>query len=462
MKVFNSLSKKVEDFKPISPELVTMYTCGPTVYDFQHIGNFRTFAVSDLVLRTLKFNDYNVRFIMNLTDVGHLTGDNQGDADTGVDRMEMAAEREGKSVKDISNYYTRVFLEDFEKLNLQKPEKFTKASEYIQEQIDLVKTLEKRGFTYKISDGIYFDTSKYKSYGLMSGLTSENVLEGARVEPNAEKKNPTDFALWKFSPLDQMRWQEWDSPWGRGFPGWHAECSAMILKELGETIDIHMGGEDHKMIHHPNEMAQSECATGKRFVNYFMHVSHLQVDGGRMGKSLGNAYTLSDLEAKSFEPLALRYFYLSAHYRSKLNFTFQALQGAQNALRKLYDLVSSFQEDEDAVEAIDYLEQFKHTLDDDLNTPKALAVMWDMIKSDIPEASKIVTLLKFDEVLGLNLDEYVGFDLPQKVIDLAKIRWTYKKSGIWDKADTVRREIEELGFYVEDTTDNYRIKRKLD
>jgi len=460
MQVYNSLTKQLEDFKPGDPNLVTMYLCGPTVYDYVTIGNFRTYTLGDLLHRILLYKRYKVRFIMNITDVGHLTGDNQGDADTGTDRMEVAAEREGKSAKDIANYYIKDFLRGYEALNLLKPTKFTKATDYISEQIDLVKVLAQKGFTYEISDGIYFDTSKFPQYGQLSGLTVDSIKEGARVAPNIDKKLPTDFALWKFSPRGSARWQEWDSPWGKGFPGWHLECSAMALQELGDTIDLHLGGEDLKMIHHQNEIAQSECATGTQYVRYWLHGAFLRVDGGRMGKSLGNAYTVADIESKGYDPLALRYFYMTAHYRTKLNFTWEALTAAQAALKKLYTIVGGYKEANGSVDA-SYLDKFEECLDDDINMPKAIAIVWDLLKSEMPEASKIATLLQMDTVLGLEIENYVGFEVPQRVLDLAKVRQEYRKSGIWDKADLVRKEMASLGFIIEDKGNDYKIKRKL-
>ena len=461
IRLFNSLSKQLEDFRPQDPNNVTMYLCGPTVYDYVTIANFRTYALGDFLFRTLVLNDYKVNFVMNITDVGHLTGDNLGDADTGDDRLESTAEKEGRSARDIAAFYTQDFLKNYEKLNLVKPKKFTKATQYIQQQIDLVKKLEMKGFTYEISDGVYFDTSKFKEYGELSGLTAENIHEGARVEPNPQKRNPTDFALWKFSPKDKIRWQEWDSPWGRGFPGWHIECSAMAGTELGETLDLHIGGEDLKMIHHQNEIAQSECATGKTFVNYWLHGAFLQVDGGRMGKSLGNAYTLQDIESRGFDALSLRYFYMSAHYRSKLNFTWEALQGSHVSLKKLYGIISTYKEEKGASVASEYYQRFKVALDDDLNFPKAVSIMWDLVKSTVPESSKIVTILKFDEILGLNLADHVGFEVPTEIRDLAKVRNEYRKAGIWEKADVLRRQIEQAGYLVEDLKDTFKIKRKI-
>lgn len=445
---------------PKNPDLVTMYTCGPTVYDYATIGNYRTYTLGDLVYRTLLYRKYNVRYVMNLTDVGHLTGDNMGDADFGEDRLEKAAEKEGKSATEIADYYIKDFKKGVRKLNLLNPTKFTRATEYIKEQIRLVKELENKGYTYKTSDGIYYDTSKFEDYGNLSGLTDENVMEGARVEPNPEKKNPTDFALWKFSPKNSQRWQEWDSPWGKGFPGWHLECSAMCLSELGETVDIHIGGEDLKMIHHQNEIAQSEAATGKKFVKYWMHSSFLQVDGGKMSKSLGNAYTLDDIEKKGYAPLDLRYLYLSAHYRSKLNFTWEALTGAQSALSRLYNLLSGYKETDGRLSS-EYVFKFEEAILDDLNTPKALAVMWDLIKSSLSEGDKVQTLMQFDEVLGLDMQEYVGYEIPKEVLNLAKTREEYRRSGIWDKADVIRKQIEDKGFVVEDEVNGFKVRKRF-
>jgi len=462
IRIYNSLSKQVEDFKPIRPDTVLMYLCGPTVYDYVTIGNFRTYTLGDIVNRVFAFNGFKVKYVMNYTDVGHLTGDNLGDADTGDDRLESAADKEGRSAREIADYYINDFLKAYDRLNLLRPYKFTRATEYIHEQIDLVRVLERLGFTYKTSDGIYFDTAKFEEYGALSGLSAESIKEGARVEPNPEKKNPTDFALWKFSPTDKKRWQEWDSPWGIGFPGWHLECSAMSMKELGETIDVHLGGEDLRMIHHQNEIAQSECATGKTFVNYWMHGAFLQIDGGRMGKSLGNAYTVLDIENKGYDPMALRYFYLSAHYRSTLNFTWDALLGAQNSLHKLYDILSGYKESEDASPSERHLSLFIQSINNDFNLPEALAVLWDMLKSNLPEPVKIATALRMDAVLGLNLENFVGYEIPQEVHDLAKSRSEYRKNGIWDKADMLRRQIAEKGYIVEDIPDGkYKLKRKM-
>ncbi len=458
--MYNSLTRKLEEFIPQNPDLVSMYLCGPTVYDYVTIGNYRTYTFGDLLYRTLLYKKYSVRYIMNLTDVGHLSGDNEGDADIGEDRLEEAAEKENKSASDIADFYIKDFERGIRKLNLLKPTKFTRATAYINEQIQLVKLLEMKGYTYKTTDGVYFDTSKYPEYGDLSGLTDKNVREGARIEPNPEKKNPTDFALWKFSPKESTRWQEWNSPWGKGFPGWHLECSTMCMAELGETVDLHLGGEDLKMIHHQNEIAQSESATGKKFVKYWLHGAFLQVDGGKMGKSLGNAYTLDDVENRGFHPLDLRYFYLGAHYRSKLNFTWEALSGAKYARERLQGILSGYRETNGEL-ASDFVFKFDEALADDLNMPRALSVVWDLVKSDIPEGDKIKTLLHLDEVLGLNLEEYVAYEIPKEVLDLVRTRDQYRKAGIWDKADLIRRQIEDKGFAVEDSSDGFKVKKRF-
>lgn len=460
MKLYNSMSRQIEEFLPLNEGQVSMYTCGPTVYDYATIGNFRTYTTSDLLSRVLAFNGYKVKAVMNFTDVGHLTGDNAGMADEGVDRIEAAAEKEGKTAKDITDFYIKAFLTDYEKLNLLKPYKFTRATEYIKQQIELIEVLESKGFTYKIDDGVYFDTSKAKDYGKLAGTDIDAIKEGARIEPNPQKKNPTDFALWKLSNIEEHRWQEWDSPWGLGFPGWHLECSAMIKAELGDTIDIHVGGEDLKMIHHPNEIAQSECAWGKDFVKYWVHGTFLQVDGGRMGKSLGNGYTVSDIVKRGFDPMALRYFYMSSHYRGKSNFTWEGMESAQNALRKLYEIVNGYEDSNGTVDE-NYYVKFISTINEDLSMPKALAVTWDLLKADLPEGVKIVTLLKFDEVLGLDLENHVGYDIPEDILNMAKSRLAYRKAGIWDKADLLRKQIEKLGYVVEDTPQGPKVKRKV-
>jgi len=461
MRIYNSLSKQIEDFKPIEPDLVKMYCCGPTVYKDQQIGNWRTFCLADFLHRALKLNGYKVDFIMNMTDVGHLfeVGNNP---EGGEDKIEQQSLEEGKTARDIVEMYAKRFLEEFKEMNLLEPRKFTKATEYIDEQIDLVATLEERGYTYETSDGIYFDTSKFEKYGELSGLTIENIKEGARIDPNPEKKNPTDFALWKFSPKDKKRQQEWQSPWGVGFPGWHLECSSMIMTELGDTIDIHVGGEDLKMIHHQNEIAQSECATGQKLVNYWVHGAFLTVDGGKMSKSLGNFYTLSDVKQRGFSPLDLRYLFMTSSYRGPLNFTWEAMQNSQNSLKRIYELVASYVYNPKAEISDKFVKKFKEKIDEDLNIPEALAVFWELMKSTIPEESKLNTILKLDEFLGLRLQEHIGVEIPKNVLELAKMRGEYRKNGIWDKADVLRKQVSDLGYVVEDLpSGDYKVKKKF-
>lgn len=471
----NSLTNKKEKFIPINPPKVGMYSCGPTVYDYSSIGNFRTYSMADILLRVLEFNGFEVTYIMNLTDVGHLTGDNLGDADTGEDRVEKAARSQGKTAWEISRFYTDAFLKDFKKLNLKEPKKFTKATEHIEEQIALIEKLEKLGFTYKTSDGVYFDTVAFekktgKKYGRLSTL--DKIKEGSRVKVNLEKKNPRDFALWKFSKKPGVRQMEWESPWGLGFPGWHIECSAMSMKYLGESFDIHVGGEDLRSIHHPNEIAQSEAATGKPFVRYWVHVAFLNVEGKKMSKSLGNFFTVADIEKKGFEPLALRYLYLSAHYRDPLNFTWEALFSAQNALDKIRNLVSLAKREtkrtvlssEKREKVDDFRTKFTKAVNDDLDTPLALALLWKMMKSNIPSEDKYDLALTFDEVLGLDLAKTSVFEekIPDSVQKLVDKREILRKEGRFKQADELRKQIERLGFLVEDAPEGVRVKKRRD
>lgn len=472
LKLYNSLSKKVEAFKPLHPLQVGMYTCGPTVYSFAHIGNFRTYTSADVLLRVLRYNGYEVRYIMNLTDVGHLTGDNLGDADLGEDRMEKAAEKEGRTAWEVAEFYANVFIEDFEKLNLLKPKKFAKATEHIKEQIDLVKRLEENGYTYEISDGIYFDTSKMPDYGKLSSL--DEIKAGARVEINPEKRNQRDFALWKFSPSadsGSKRQMEWKSPWGKGFPGWHIECSAMSMKYLGESFDIHTGGIDLKETHHPNEIAQAEAVTGKEFVKYWMHGAFILVNGERMSKSKGNLYTVYDLEKENYDTLALRYLYLTTHYRQEMNFTFPALDAAQNAFKKLVLEMTRWEDplfDSRPVQVgtvKEFEDKFLESINEDLNMSKALAVLWEVVKSDLPSGAKAKLVFKFDEVLGLNLQELsaqirlVEGRVPGHIQQMVEERQHLRKQHQFNAADKIRAEVEKLGYKIEDTKKGLKVRK---
>ncbi len=466
MKLYNSLTKDIEEFKSTG-NTVGLYTCGPTVYDYVTIGNWRTYILGDIVHRTLKYNGFDVDYVMNLTDVGHLTGDNLGDADTGEDRMEKAKKREGKDAWQIAQFYIDDFLNSYKELNLLPPKIFARATEHISEQIDLIKKLEEKGLTYKIDDGIYFDTVAFEQKGYKYGELSnlDKIKAGARVEFNQQKKDPRDFALWKFSPKDEKRDMEWESPWGVGFPGWHIECSAMSMKYLGEQFDIHVGGEDLKSTHHPNEIAQSEGATDKApFVRCWMHGAFLQVDGGKMGKSLGNAYSLHDIVEKGFSPMALRYFYFSSHYRSSLNFTWEALEAAENAYTRLVAHIENLGEeygDEDST----YINNFNNFINNDLEISRAVALIWDLLKDDsIEDSSKLSTISTFDKVLGLNLIETSqknkNQQLPKDVEDLALQRHNARTEKDWKLSDSLREDIEKLGYEVKDLPNGEQIIRK--
>lgn len=464
LKIYNTLTHKIEDFKPINFSHVGIYTCGPTVYNFAHIGNLRTYIFEDVLVRTLKYAGYEVKRVMNITDVGHLTSN----ADTGEDKMEREATKEGKTAFEIAKFYTEAFLKDFERLNLLPADILCKATEHISEQINLIKRLEEKGFTYKTSDGIYFDTSRLSDYGKLTSMDRSGLEEGARVERNPEKKNPTDFALWKFSPKFVKRQMEWESPWGVGFPGWHLECSAMSMKYLGETFDIHTGGIDHIAVHHTNEIAQSEAATGKPFVNYWMHGEFLQIDSKRMGKSEGNFITLDTLIDKGFDPLDFRYFTYSASYRKGLDFSWQSLKASQIAYDNLKSVVAELKNTtkervslspEKMKKVDDLRSEFEDAIFDDLNTPQALAVLWKTLKSNIPSGDKLDLSLLFDEILGLRLADAkkTFLKVPQEVQSLIEQREKFRKEKNWNESDRLRKEVKQKGFEIEDTPSGTKI-----
>lgn len=470
--LYNSLTRKKEEFAPISPPSVGMYTCGPTVYDYSSIGNFRTYVTSDILRRVLTYNGYKVKSVMNITDVGHLTGD----ADEGEDKIEKAAKKERKTAWDIAKFYTEAFLEDMKKIGILEPDFIPKATEHIKEQIELIQKLEAKDFTYKTSDGIYFDTAGYETetgteYGKLS--TMDEIKAGARIEANLEKRDPRDFALWKFSMEPGKRHMEWESPWGLGFPGWHIECSAMSMKYLGESFDIHVGGEDLRQTHHPNEIAQSEGATGKPFVKYWVHVTFLLVDGQRMGKSIGNVYTVSDIEEKGFDPRSLRYLYLTAHYRDPLNFTWESLAAAQSAFEKLAQKLAEFRQEsrktlsqDKSVKIDQYQREFANALNDDLSTPKAIAVLWEAAKSNMPAQDKYDLIMNFDDVLGIGLRDKTEavlktLGLEKRVEGLTELlaqRDELRRQGKFDEADKIREKIREIGFEIDDMPGGARVK----
>lgn len=463
MKLYNTLTRKIEDFKPLDKKQVKIYICGPTVYDYAHLGHARTYINSDILRRALKWLSYGTKTVMNITDVGHLTSD----ADSGEDKMEKKAKKEGKDIREIAKFYTDDFWEMCEQLNIVKPDMITLATEYIQEMIELISKLEQKGFTYKTKDGIYFDTSKLKNYGELARLDIEGLREGWRVD-KGEKKNPTDFALWKFShssgrsfdsaqdDVGLQRQMEWESPWGVGFPGWHIECSAMAMKELGETLDIHTGGIDHIPVHHTNEICQSEAATGKQFVKYWFHSGFLQVNGEKMSKSLNNYIRLKDLTDKGIEPMVVRYLFLTGHYRSTMNFTDLALQGASEALKKLQSIVRAWQglkqrtvlSEEKLAKVQDFSARFKIAVETDLAMPQALGLVWEMVKSNIPEQDKNELWSDWNQILGLEFKDKQ--ELPQEITNLIQQREKLRQEKNWVEADKIRQEIEKSGFSIVD------------
>jgi len=458
LNIYNTLVRKKEEFKPIKGKQVGLYTCGPTVYWFSHIGNLRTYIFEDILKRVLEYDGYKVKHVMNITDVGHLTSD----ADSGEDKMEKGAKREGKTAWQIARLYTDAFKKDIKSLNIESPALWAKATDYIKEQIDLIKKLEKKGFSYKTEDGIYFDTSKIKDYGKLSGIKKRKLKAGARVKMVLGKKHPTDFALWKFTQKGVKRQMEWDSPWGKGFPGWHTECVVMSAKHLGVPFDIHCGGIDHIPIHHTNEIAQAEAAFNKNLAKYWLHGEFLTLEGGKMAKSEGNIITIESLIKKGFNPLSYRYLCLSGHYRSRISFSWEALKSAQNALDNLYEKIRELKpsKNKNSVSQKNYLKEFSEYINDDLNTPKAIALMWEVIKSkELSDSGKYKIIIDFDKVLGLGLSKVKKSGIPQEVEKLVEEREKYRKEKNWQKSDELREKIKSLGFTVEDTPEGPKIKK---
>ena len=507
IKLYNTLSREKEVFVPIKAKEVGLYTCGPTVYDFAHIGNLRTYLFEDILKRVLLYNGYNVKHIMNITDVGHLTGDR----DMGEDKQEKRAKREGKSAWDVAKFYETAFISDLEKLNILAPDKYTRATEYISQQIELIKTLEKKGFTYLTSDGVYFDTAKFPEYNKLSHLKLEDLQEGARVEKNEEKKNPTDFALWKFSPKGERRQMEWESPWGTGFPGWHLECSAMSMAELGEQLDIHCGGIDHINVHHTNEIAQSEAATGKKFFNYWLHGAFLNIAGGKkMAKSDDNFLTLKNAFRKpTISPLVYRFATLQTSYRKPMEYSKESIINAEWGYQSLREKVRALGKEIGKVND-DFKKKFIEKINDDLNIPQALVIVHEVLKSYLSKEDKLATVLDFDKVLGLKFDKIMnenwlaphdvdsastvdkvkvssdeknneqlfynrkcllcedgsvkiefGYEKgANEVLDLISLRRKARAEKNWGESDRLRDEIEKLGYVVEDSGEGMRVIKK--
>ena len=458
IRLYNSLTRTNEELKPINGDLVKMYSCGPTVYMHPHIGNMRAYIFMDTLRRVIKYNGYRVLGCMNITDVGHLTDD----ADDGEDKMEKSAKRENKSPYEIAKYYTDIFLDNLKMLNIDIPEHITKATEYVPQMIEFIKKLEEKGYTYIIDDGVYFDVSKFKDYGKLSNKNMDEIGV-ARVEENSQKKHPFDFALWKFVPENHI--MKWDSPWGVGCPGWHIECSAMSYDVLGDHFDIHTGGIDHLPIHHENEIAQSNCALGHRVVEIWMHNEFVLVDGGKMGKSLGNCYTLEQLKEKGFDPLAFKLFCLNTNYGKTINFTFDGLKASQSTLENLKKIVAEHKNGSNTIDPDKlkkYKENFLNAVNDNLNTPLALGVLFSMLRSE-PKSKQIYDLaIDFDRVFGLKLDEEIKSEsqsIPDEIKDLASKRWQAKQDKDWALADKLRAEVTQKGYQILDTKDGYTIKQ---
>lgn len=455
MKLFNTLTRKKDEFEPLEGKTVRMYSCGPTVYNYAHIGNLRAYLFMDLLRRGLKYNGYDLKHVMNITDVGHLVSD----ADTGEDKMAKAAREQNKDPYEIAAFYTKEFLADFERLNIEKPEIIAKATEHIAEMEQYVKEIVENGYGYETSNGVYFDISKLDRYGLLSNTNTEEQMAGARIEVDTEKRNPLDFAIWIKAPENHI--MKWDSQWGKCYPGWHIECSAMGRKYLGDVFDIHTGGEDHIPIHHENEIAQAKGATGKIPAKFWMHVAFLTVDGGKMSKSLGNCYRIVELQEKGFEPLAYRYFCLNSHYKSKLNFTFEALKGAQTALNRLREGIKQHAVGDTPVakeELAQYQEQFKEAINDDLNSPKALAILWEVVRKEKKSKDYLDLILEFDKVLGLDLDiEKIkeleaskAEELSDEVKALIEQRNQARAEKNWAEADRIRDLLTQMGIQIND------------
>lgn len=466
--LYNTYTNKKEQFKPIEEGKVSIYSCGPTVYSYAQIGNFSSFLMADLLVRYLRYKNYEVSWIQNITDVGHLTDDD----DDGEDKMEKASKKENKTVWEIARFYEEVFLKDAEVLKIAKADRYPRATEHIEEMIEMVKGLVDKGYAYETSDGVYFDIEKFKDYGKLSGNTLENLSAGKRIEVNEEKKSPYDFALWKKTVgKNEKHSMKWSSPWGVGFPGWHIECSAMSMKYLGKTIDIHTGGEDNKFPHHECEIAQSESYSGKRFVNYWIHKSHIMINSEKMAKSTGNFYTVTDLTDKGYTPEAIRFTFLSAHYRSRMNFDFEALENSQKTINRFNELISELKEadgktgNEKSISAIlkSTRQQFEKGMDDDLNVSAAIASLLGLVKSVNKQLRKggiskesaeeiLVFLKEIDSIFAAFRFEDVEFSEEElkEIEELEKLRLKYREEKNWAEADKIRDQLIKMGVKVKD------------
>jgi len=458
LRLYDNFSRSLREFAPLAPDRpVGVYTCGPTVYDFQHIGNYRTFMFEDTLKRVLRLNGYRVLHVMNITDVGHLTSD----ADTGEDKMEKGARRTGRTAWEIAALYTQAFTDDIAALNIEPPDVLPRATDHIPEQIEFIADLARRGYTYVTSDGVYFDTSRQPDYGYLARLDRAGLTAGKRVELG-DKRHATDFALWKLSPPGSARQMEWDSPWGKGFPGWHIECSAMAQKYLGDYFDIHCGGEDHIPVHHTNEIAQTEARVGTRLANFWMHGYFLVQNDAKMAKSAGEFLRVAALVGRGYDPLAFRYLCLTGHYRTQLNFTWDALDAAATGLARMRSTFHALQKDAAAAPDAQALAQFTTHVNDDLNMPRALALAWDVLRGTLPAPIKRATLQRFDDVFGLGLAAWAPAreTVPDAINALAQARADARKAKQWAEADRLRAELHAAGWEMEDRADGFTLKRR--
>lgn len=460
MKLYNTLTRTIEDFQPIDRDNVRIYTCGPTVYKEVHIGNLRTYITSDILCRAVKFNNYGVTSVMNITDVGHMRY--QAASQKQIDPIMIEAATRNVTPLDLARYYTNLFIEDSKKINLDPPNVLPRASDHIEEMKAIIQILIDKGIAYETKGNVYFNVKKFRDYGKLSRNTldkMERLLEAVRISVETDKKDSADFALWKKAPADSV--MKWSSPWGEGVPGWHIECSAMSIKYLGDTFDIHTGGEDLIFPHHEDEIAQSEAASGAKFVNYWIHSSFLTVDDEKMSRSKGNVYTVYDIENNKFNPLAFRLLTFQTHYRSKMNFTWEALAGAQEALEKLYGLASNLPAPEGECAPHEF--KFMDALNTDLNMPQAMAVIWEMLRSKNTPAAKANSLRRLDEVLGLKIFENAKLlhSIPERIREMVRERNALRKQKKFHLADGMRAKIEKAGYVIKDSEKGTRVLRKL-
>lgn len=467
MKLYNTLTRKKEELAPVSPNSVSIYSCGPTVYWNQHIGHMYAYIHWDSLARYLRYAGYKVNWVMNITDVGHMTGENEGDADAGEDKMEKGARREGVSVWVLAEKYIKQFEDSLRLLNINFPDTMPRATKHIDEQIELIKKIEENGFVYKTDMGLVFDTSKFHDYSKFANLNLDEQKSRSDVAVDPQKKLPWDFFLWVTGNPDHA--MKWDSPWGEGYPGWHIECTAMSTAYLGNKFDVHTGGVEHIPVHHTNEIAQGYGAFGQHTANFWIHNSWLTFKGEKMSKSIGNIYTVDDLVNKGYDPMHFRYLVLTSHYRKGLNFTFDALDAAKVAYDKLVEMISTWKDhgrstlsDEKMEKISVFRDQFRSKIEDDLNYPEAIATLWTAAKSNIPNTDKLDLILDFDEILGLDLRNkmHEKLSIPEEIESMVQERERLRAENKYDEADEIRRKVSDMGFDIEDSESGVKIKTR--